>query len=186
MSGSTSPDASLFKGQILMSSVLLRDSRSVQESDGTTLYDFNTPTLTMGGTKDGLMRITRVAESYYHQVTNISPSQANMFPVEALSGVAHYQFAGGVPPSFVQKNDLKGDISDESARSLVGSVMTDFIDSIIRTEGFASTTQDTSDFMAPFLEAMVQEGSAVMKEPCNDNDIINVASNTCIKGSPWV
>ena len=55
-----------FKGQILMSSVLLRDRRSIQESDGTTLYDYQTPTLTIGGTKDGLMRITRVAESYWH------------------------------------------------------------------------------------------------------------------------
>ena len=35
VSGSTSPDANLFKGQILMSSVLLRDRRSLQESDGT-------------------------------------------------------------------------------------------------------------------------------------------------------
>ena len=115
MSGSTSPDANLFKGQILMASSLLRDSRSVQESDGTTLFDYNTPTLTMGGTKDGLMRITRVAESYYHQVANIDSSQANMFPVEVMEGIAHYQFAGGVPPSFVQKNDLKGDITDEAA-----------------------------------------------------------------------
>ena len=57
--------------------------------------------MTIGGTKDGLMRISRIAESYWHQVTNIDPSQAEMFPVEALQGVAHYQFAGGVPPSFV-------------------------------------------------------------------------------------
>lgn len=84
-----------------MSSVLLRGTRKVQDTDGTTLYDYSTPTLTIGGTKDGLMRISRVAESYWHQVTNISPSQASLFPVEVLSGVAHYQFAGGVPPEFV-------------------------------------------------------------------------------------
>ena len=66
MSGSTSPDASLFKGQILMSSALLRDNRSLSEDDGTSHFDMNTPTLTLGGTKDGLMRITRIAESYYH------------------------------------------------------------------------------------------------------------------------
>lgn len=99
--GSTKVDASQFKGQILMSSVLLRGTRKVQDTDGTTLYDYSTPTLTIGGTKDGLMRISRVAESYWHQVTNISPSQASLFPVEVLSGVAHYQFAGGVPPEFV-------------------------------------------------------------------------------------
>ena len=184
-SGSTSPDASLFKGQILMSSVLLRGSRSVQESDGTTLFDYNTPTLTMGGTKDGLMRITRVAESYYHQVANIDPSQANMFPVEAMEGIAHYQFAGGVPPSFVQKNDLKGDITDEAAREDIAFLMADFIDHTIKGEGWESS-QGTHDYMAPFMEAMRQEGSKVMKEACNQDDIVNVATNTCIKGSPWV
>ena len=39
-SGSSSPDASLFKGQILMSSALLRDRRSIQEDTGSTLYDY--------------------------------------------------------------------------------------------------------------------------------------------------
>ena len=175
-----------FKGQILMSSVLLRDRRSIQESDGTTLYDYQTPTLTIGGTKDGLMRITRVAESYWHQVTNISSSQANLFPVEALAGVAHYQFAGGVPPSFVQKNDLKGDVSDDQARKLVGQTMTNFIDEVIKTGQAGGSSQETADFMAPFLEAMRQEGSAVMKQPCNQDDMINVPTPSCLKGSPWV
>ena len=96
------------------------------------------------------MRITRVAESYYHQVTNISSSQAKLFPVEVLTGVAHYQFAGGVPPSFVQKNDLKGDISDADARVLVGQTMTKFIDDIVKT-GESVSSQATADFFAPFL-----------------------------------
>lgn len=85
-----------------MSSVLLRDRRSISADDGTSFYNYDTPTLTIGGSKDGLMRVTRVAESYWHQVSNIYETQASMFPVEVLSGVAHYQFAGGVPPSFVQ------------------------------------------------------------------------------------
>ena len=174
-----------FKGQILMSSVLLRDRRAVQSTDGTTLYDYTTPTLTIGGSKDGLMRITRVAESYYHQVTNISTSQARMFPVEVLAGVAHYQFAGGVPPKFVQKNDLKGDIPDADARELVGQTMTKFIDDILRRGG-SDSSKATGDFMAPFLEAMRQEGSAVMKAPCNQDDMVNVPTPDCIKGSPWV
>jgi len=39
-SGSTSPDASLFKGQILMSSVLLRSTRSIDEVEGSSVYDY--------------------------------------------------------------------------------------------------------------------------------------------------
>jgi len=53
-----------------MGSVLTRDKRSIQ-ADGTTHYDYPVPTLTIGGTKDGLMRISRVAESYWHSYTNI-------------------------------------------------------------------------------------------------------------------
>jgi len=65
-------DPSVFKGQILISSVLQRETREIQP-DGTTKFLFPTPTLTVGGTKDGLMRITRVAESYYHSWENITP-----------------------------------------------------------------------------------------------------------------
>ena len=184
-SGSTSPDASLFKGQVLMSSVLLRSTRSIDSDEGTSVYDYATPTLTIGGSKDGLMRITRVAESFWHQVTNIDPSQASLFPVEVLEGVAHYQFAGGVPPSFVQKNDLKGDIEDDAARKLIGKTMTKFIDDVLTTGG-ASSSEATVDFMAPFVDAMVLEASAVMKEPCYQDPMVNVPTPTCLKGSPWI
>ena len=81
-------NAAAFKGQILMGSVLRRDNRSIQE-DGSTWFDFNTPTLTIGGTRDGLMRFTRVAELFYHQVENIAPAQSDLFPVVVLEGVYH-------------------------------------------------------------------------------------------------
>lgn len=79
-----------------------------------------------------------------------------MFPVESLFGIAHYQFAGGIPPSFVQKNDLKSDISDEQARVIVGQTMTQFIDDIIKTgSGATGSSYATQKFMEPFLEAMI-------------------------------
>ena len=53
------------KGSVLMGSVLLRAHHSLN-ADGTTHFEFPSPVLTLGGTKDGLMRVTRVAESYYH------------------------------------------------------------------------------------------------------------------------
>lgn len=89
-----------FMGQILMSSVLLRDTHSIQD-DGTSVFKYPTPTLTVGGTKDGLMRLTRIAESHYHQVENITAEQKDAFPIAVLEGVSHANFASGVPPSFV-------------------------------------------------------------------------------------
>ena len=49
--------ADSIKGQILMGSVLLRSNRKINE-DGTSHIDYDIPTLTLGGTKDGLMRVT--------------------------------------------------------------------------------------------------------------------------------
>ena len=48
-----------------MGSDLLRTERKIN-NDGKTEIDFPVPTLSISGTKDGLFRITRVAESYYH------------------------------------------------------------------------------------------------------------------------
>jgi len=183
--GSSKPDSSLFKGQILMSSAVLRKHRSIDKDDGTSKFDFETPTLTIGGSRDGLMRITRIAESYYHSVENVTPAQATLFPISVLEGVAHYQFAGGVPPEFVQKNDLSADVEDATARQLIGQTMTSFIDDVLKTGGSASNGA-TGDFMAPFIEAMYQEGSSVMKEPCYQSPMINVPTPSCIKGSPWI
>lgn len=67
-------DAAIFKAQILMGSTLSRDKHSIQ-SDGTSLFaKYPYPTLTIGGSKDGFTRISRVAENYWHQVKNINRS----------------------------------------------------------------------------------------------------------------
>jgi len=58
------------KGQILMGSVILRNKRKIND-DGSSHFDYDVPTLTLGGTKDGLMRVTRLAEAYWHQYNNI-------------------------------------------------------------------------------------------------------------------
>lgn len=119
---STKPSPSSFKGQVLMSSVLLRGTRAIQ-ADGSTKFEYATPTLTIGGTKDGLMRLTRISESYYHQVENIHSTQAGKFPVTVLEGVSHAQFGSGTPPSFVQKNDLRADVTEDDAHTRIGQAM---------------------------------------------------------------
>lgn len=53
-----------------MGSVLLRNTRTINES-GNTAFNYDVPTLTLVGDKDGLLRITRGAESYWHQTKNI-------------------------------------------------------------------------------------------------------------------
>jgi len=61
------------KGLVLMGSVLLNENHSINDQ-GQSTFDYDIPTLTIGGTKDGLLRISRVAQSYWHQYTNIESS----------------------------------------------------------------------------------------------------------------
>lgn len=58
-------NSDVIKGLILMGSVLERGTHEINEN-GETHFTFKVPTLTMAGEKDGLMRISRVAESWYH------------------------------------------------------------------------------------------------------------------------
>lgn len=97
-----------------MGSTLSRDLRGIQ-TDGKTFFDYPVPTLTIGGTKDGMMRISRIAESFWHTTENINESQKDLFPVMALNGVSHMQFMSGTAPKAVKKRDLKPDISEDEA-----------------------------------------------------------------------
>lgn len=60
-------------GQILMGGSIQRIFRANDDSTGLTVFKDMAPTLTLAGTRDGLYRITRNAESYWHHVLNVSP-----------------------------------------------------------------------------------------------------------------
>merc|ERR1711957_977185 len=66
-----------------MGSVLTRDNHKMNK-DGTTHFTMAVPSLTIGGTKDGLLRISRVAESWYHQRENIEKAQDGCTPSSLL------------------------------------------------------------------------------------------------------
>jgi len=57
-----------------MAGNLLRDHRSNNNETGHTEMNYDVPTLSITGTRDGLFRVTRAVEGYYHQVLNIDPS----------------------------------------------------------------------------------------------------------------
>ena len=97
-----------------MGSVLERGTREIL-ADGTSYFNYGVPTLTLGGTKDGLMRISRVAESFWHAHENIAAEQKDLFPVVALEGVSHMGFMSGPAPGLVKKRDLVQDVTEEVA-----------------------------------------------------------------------
>lgn len=97
-----------FIAQVLMGAAINRDKVSIQ-SDGSSSIDYTVPTLTIGGSRDGITRISRMAEASWHQDKNVQSSQAGLFPVEVIDGAAHYQFAteSNIPKD-VKKSDLIG------------------------------------------------------------------------------
>jgi hypothetical protein len=168
-----------------MGSVLTRDKRSIQD-DGTTHYDYDVPTLTIGGTKDGLMRISRVAESYWHSYTNIESAQKDLFPVVALDGVSHMGFMSGVAPKAVAKRDLVMDVSESTAHSEVATVMVQFMDQIVMGHKPSINTKSTANLLSPLLEGMEQEGFYGMKSPCYASPLVGPTDDpTCLHGAPW-
>ena len=154
------------KGSILMGSVLLRSYHNL-ESTGKTLFDYPSPVLTLGGTKDGLLRVTRVAEAYYHQIENIDKSQKDMFPVVTIPGGSHMSFMSGVPPKAVYKDDLNADISEAEAHKFVAEQITSFIGYVLGSSS-AVSDQATEDFLAPLIDGMKMEGSYHLAPPCYD------------------
>ena len=60
-----------FKALILMGSALLRNNIEIND-DGNTQINFTPKVLAIGGTKDGLFRVTRMAESFYNTIININ------------------------------------------------------------------------------------------------------------------
>jgi hypothetical protein len=99
-------------GQVLLSSPLTRSYNNVT---------YPVATLMVGGEKDGLTRISRMAESYH-----VYKGRAG-FPVVVLPGVNHAVFLTGRPPLRVRRHDLKAEVSGNEAREAVAGVVGDFV-----------------------------------------------------------
>lgn len=181
----TYKNADTIKGQFLMGSVLTRNNFSIND-DGTSSINYPVPTLTLGGTKDGLLRVSRVAESYWHQYTNVQASQANMFPIVALEGSSHMSYMTGEAPSAVKKRDLVPDMDVITAQQSFAVSVVDFISKVVASD-FSSdvASHDTKNVLAPLIEGMEMEGYYHTKPPCYGHETENPEIPTCLHGNPW-
>lgn len=137
-------NAAKFKGQVLMGSFLNRGN-----VNGTSPYPLTT--LTIGGEKDGLARISRIMESAVYL-----KELQHTFPVVALQGVTHMQFASGTPPPNVKNNDLKPEVTDEAAHEAIASTIAAYF--ISKLEGDSSSLDaiveaSNDEFLHPWEDA---------------------------------
>ena len=183
----------LFKGMVMMGGSLMRDKRTNDNSTGLTYFDYPVPTLVLAGNKDGLYRITRNAESWWHQMTNIVPREAGRYPVVLLKGVSHGSFMDDTMlPKLIIKDDLRPEVTQDQGYSMVASNMVSFIANIrgdkdVAEKALKGFKNEGEEFFAPFIEAMKLEGSYNMKIPCYNWNLVNPQSGLeCMSGSPWV
>jgi len=176
-------NVSAFKGQALMSSSLLREYRSIQE-DGKTGFQSSVPTLTVGGTKDGLTRITRQAESFWHQETNVQDSQKGLFPLAIFEGLNSTSFVSGSNPKAIKNHDLLAEVDEASAHEQVASTIAAYFSRVVAGVS-TSTSKATEKILAPLVAGMVLETSSVMKPSCDEDPQVNPKEETCYTGSIW-
>lgn len=133
----------------------------VHDCYGDNSVDFPLPTLTVGGSLDGVTRITRMAESWYTQV-ELTSGGISSLPVVVVEGLNHGQLLTGALSSQISMMDLTSEISDEAGRSAVGAAFAAFFGP---KQQFGSAmmnelTLKSQEFFAPVVDAFaVMEGS---------------------------
>lgn len=167
-------------GGILMASVLLR------EYDNMT---YPVPTLTVGGEKDGNMRVSRVAQASH--VYRMQAEKTEDFPVVVVPGANHMSFASGQPPLPVALADLTAEISEDDGHESIAQVMAAFLCARLRQElrragdredrgssgdvrfqedsVMTAALETTAQLVDPLIKAMLLEGSWHFQPPCNSD-----------------
>ena len=139
---------------------------------------FGAPILTLDGTLDGLLRVSRQAEAWWHQVhrapsINASDSQ----PLILLEGLNHWSISSGLPPSNVKAHDLPAEVNETAGHALIASMLSDFL--VARfgdgaAQAAAATAlsgayASTAALVAPLIAAFEMEGSSHLNVPCDSD-----------------
>jgi len=145
-------------------------------------FDFKIPTLTMGGSLDGLARVTRtIAESFYQQI-QVS-GKGEEFPVVVIEGMNHYQWGSGPPPLLEQHRDIRSEISLEEAHTKASAVAADYLDQLTGVKGSGGKVKAgvaaTKLFVEPLIAAYEYEGSRHFNGP---RQIGGPGAKDCVKG----
>lgn len=174
------------KGLILMGSVLLRKHRHLNDQ-GKTEFNMGIHTASVLGTKDGLLRITRGAEAFWHQHINQAPS-TNNHTLLAVEGTNHRSFLDSdYVPQFVTDNDLPSDLSQKDGYQHIGDLVANWVSSLLKRSNWQKRAISMSHVLLKgMLDAMELEGNYNLKPPCYSHQLIDPSSKTCTSGSPWI
>jgi hypothetical protein len=130
-------------------------------------FSYTKPTLTMGGSLDGLARATRtIGESYYQQIT--VANKAVEFPVVVIEGMNHYSWGSGPIPAAEQVRDLRATLPLKECHAQAAAVAADFLARLAGLSSgdhVAAAVARTGTWAAPIIEAYNLEGSRHFDSP---------------------
>lgn len=163
--------------QIITGGALLRQYRNESLTGG---KPYPVPTITIAGELDGLMRLSRIAEGYYHQISNPQPVDSAgwvNFPIHVLLGHNHMQVASGPAPATVLKMDLKAEISFDESHQLIAQSACAFLDvqylGVNNAPDAAALqqklTNDAGTLLDPLISSLVLEANHRLAPPCNSD-----------------
>ena len=169
----------LASGLILMGGFLQRNKRD-------TPYPIHT--LMISGELDGVCRVSRLMEEYYHRIylhQNDWDTVVIKYPIVIVRGMTHFQFASGEVPNQIKELDFKPEISYDKAHTAVAGIISAFVAVTLGDNSSIATLSDamksTGNYFQPLIDAYSLEGNYYFKPPCNDHP----PSAACQVGSPW-
>lgn len=135
------------------------------------------PTLTLDGDLDGLLRLSRQAEAYFHQVERAGgPEDAKSLerPVVILQGLNHWSFSSGDLPGNVRSHDLRAERSQLEGHQMIGEAVSDYLAFLFgkstgARQRLVTAVQKTGVILKPLLEALKMEGYHHLQPPCNSD-----------------
>ena len=177
-------------GLVLLSSGILRKYRWPSPQ----ALDPSLPVLTLAGDLDGLFRVFRLAESFWHQyvISKQRDTAAVLRPALVLRGANHMSMASGTVPPFVALHDIPAELEPSAAHDQVAEYISTFVTAQVALGEKAAKAksrlsawmEQQRSFFNPILGAMVMEGSYHLRPACNDLPA-DAPQQPCWRGSPW-
>lgn len=158
----------LFKATIFIASFISRTNRE-------SISKFS-PSLSIGGELDGIARITRFMEAFYHQESSD--------PVVVLGGASHRSFFTGDAPGDIAKYDLSSETDSNSTLNSVAEIIITFIKGIDGHTDLVSNevSQTTQKLLDPIINMFNEEGFYYFLPPCYEK---GVDPKACLQSSPF-
>ena len=134
----------------------------------------STPLLTLDGTLDGLLRITRQAEAKWHE----QRSNSTLHRVVLLSGLNHWSISSGPAPANVREHDLPAEVSESQGHTAIAKAVAAFLTSHFADEAqeraaaevaLETASHTTREIVAPLIKALEKEGNRHLHPPCNSD-----------------